>query len=50
LAHVVGGQAEAAYQRGDLLEKRRLLMQSWADFCARDKSAKVVQMGKRKAG
>lgn len=31
LAHVVGG-VEGAYARGDLFEKRRLLMQDWAAF------------------
>jgi integrase len=34
LSHVIGNSAEAAYRRGDLLEKRRRLMQDWADFCA----------------
>ena len=24
---------EAAYRRGDALEKRRAMMQEWADFC-----------------
>ena len=33
LAHVIGGKVEAAYQRGDLLEKRRKLMEAWAVFC-----------------
>lgn len=33
LAHVVGNQVEMAYQRGDLLEKRRLLMADWAEYC-----------------
>ena len=32
LAHTIGNAAEAAYRRGDLFEKRRLLMQAWADF------------------
>ncbi|MET0106310.1 MAG: integrase arm-type DNA-binding domain-containing protein [Sedimenticola sp.] len=32
LAHVLTNQTEAAYQRGDLLEKRRTMMQEWADF------------------
>ena len=31
LAHVVGG-VEGAYQRSDLLEARRGLMQRWADY------------------
>jgi len=29
LAHKLKDQAEAAYQRGDLLQKRRLLMEDW---------------------
>jgi integrase len=33
LAHVIGDKTEAAYRRGDLLEKRRDLMQAWADYC-----------------
>jgi integrase len=32
LAHVVGDKVEAAYQRGDLLDKRRQLMAAWAGF------------------
>src|SRR5262249_13193586 len=34
LAHKVGGKLAEAYQRGDLFEKRRKLMDAWADFCA----------------
>lgn len=34
LAHTVGSKVERAYQRGDFLEKRRILMALWADFCA----------------
>ncbi len=33
LAHVVENRVEAAYRRGDLLEKRRELMEAWATFC-----------------
>ena len=33
LAHVLESKVEAAYRRGDLLEKRRLMMQDWATFC-----------------
>jgi integrase len=33
LAHSLPDKVEAAYRRGDLLEKRILLMQSWADYC-----------------
>jgi integrase len=35
LGHVVGNKVEAAYQRGDLLEKRRRLMEAWAGYCAK---------------
>jgi integrase len=35
LAHAVGDSVERAYQRGDLFEKRRKLMDAWASFCAR---------------
>ena len=33
LAHVIGDKTEAAYQRGDLFEKRRRLMAEWARYC-----------------
>jgi len=33
LAHHLGDKVEAAYMRGDLLEKRRALMGDWASFC-----------------
>lgn len=33
LAHVIGDKAEAAYRRGDLFDKRRELMNAWADYC-----------------
>ena len=32
LAHAVGNQVEQAYMRSDLLEQRRPLMESWADY------------------
>ncbi|MCH5374054.1 MAG: site-specific integrase, partial [Planctomycetes bacterium] len=32
LAHTIGDSVEAAYRRGDLFEKRRDLMASWAEF------------------
>ncbi len=35
LAHTVGDKTVAAYQRGDLLDRRRKLMESWAVWCAR---------------
>lgn len=33
LAHAVGDATERAYRRRDALEKRRQLMEAWADFC-----------------
>jgi integrase len=32
LAHAVGSKVEAAYRRGDLFDKRRVLMARWASF------------------
>ena len=33
LAHAVGDKVEAAYRRGDMLEKRRRLMEDWGRYC-----------------
>ena len=35
LAHVVGDKTVVAYQRGDLLERRRKLMDAWTTFTGR---------------
>ncbi len=35
LAHTVSDKTEAAYRRGDMMEKRRRLMQDWAAFLER---------------
>jgi len=35
LAHVLKDKTEAAYQRGDLLEKRRRLMGAWETYCTK---------------
>jgi integrase len=42
LAHAIGNGVEAAYRRGDLFEKRRRLMQEWADFCDRQSASAGV--------
>jgi len=42
LAHSIGNAVEAAYRRGDLLEKRKVLMQAWADYCSRPPAEVVV--------
>jgi integrase len=36
LAHTIANKAEAAYRRGDLLQKRRELMDDWADYLGFD--------------
>lgn len=33
LAHTVRNKVEAAYQRGDMLERRREVMDAWATYC-----------------
>jgi integrase len=35
LAHAVDDKVEAAYRRGDLFDKRRRLMDAWAEFCSK---------------
>ncbi|MBL8308022.1 MAG: integrase arm-type DNA-binding domain-containing protein [Rubrivivax sp.] len=40
LAHKIKNEVEAAYRRGDLLDKRRLLMNEWDAFCASSPPAK----------
>jgi integrase len=45
LAHSLPDKVEAAYRRGDLIEKRKVLMQVWADYCERvPKAAAVVSI------
>lgn len=39
LAHAIPNMTEAAYRRGDMLERRREMMQAWADFCMPRESA-----------
>jgi hypothetical protein len=34
IAHKIGGKLEAAYQRGELLTKRRELMDAWCGYCS----------------
>jgi integrase len=44
LAHTVGNKTEAAYLRGDLFEKRKRLMNTWAKYAVTDPDAKVVTL------
>jgi len=41
LAHAIPNKVEAAYRRTDFLDKRRKLMDTWAAFCANDRSGVV---------
>lgn len=43
LAHVLESPVEAAYRRGDLLEKRRALMADWAAFAATKPIPNVIE-------
>lgn len=45
LAHAIESKVEAAYRRGDLIQKRRLLMEDWAAFCAGKDNAVSRQLG-----
>jgi integrase len=46
LSHAISNKVEAAYRRGALLEKRRRLMDAWADFCAKPIPAGVTRLQK----
>lgn len=42
LGHMVGNKIEAAYRRGDFFEKRRRLMEAWAQFATAAPSDAVI--------
>ena len=44
LAHVVSDKTEAAYRRGDMMEKRRRLMEDWAAYCQQPPAGRVVSI------
>ena len=49
LAHAIPNAVEAAYRRGDLFDKRRKLMDAWAEFCGKPQSGgKVVPIAVRR--
>jgi len=53
LAHTIVSSVEAAYRRGDLLEKRRRMMNDWSNFINQPKSnrsAEILPIRKRKVG
>ena len=47
LAHVIGDKAEQAYRRSDALDKRRALMEAWADFVEQCECGNVVPIRSR---
>ena len=50
LAHVLSDGTEAAYRRGDALEKRSRLMESWAGYCGSTPKAEGKVIPIRAAG
>jgi integrase len=44
LAHTIKNKVEAAYRRKDLLERRRILMQDWLDFCNSERFNNVTTL------
>jgi integrase len=47
LAHIIENKVEAAYRRGDLFAKRRMMMQEWADYLDELKAgAEIVQFNR----
>jgi integrase len=48
LGHKVGDDTEEAYRRSDALEKRRRLMEDWANYCAKAPTTDNVVVTMRK--
>jgi integrase len=46
LAHLVGDEVERAYRRSDALEKRRKLMEAWANFCEPMGTDNIIALAK----
>lgn len=44
LAHTISNKVEAAYRRGDLIERRRLLLTDWEVFCQSKTYQNVVDL------
>lgn len=52
LGHALADGVQKAYRRGELLEKRRLLMTAWSNYCdiiRKDEPAQVLPMKKKRA-
>jgi hypothetical protein len=44
LAHTIANKVEAAYRRGNLLERRRHLLKDWEGFCMRESASNLVAL------
>ena len=44
LAHAVGSDVERAYQRSDMLERRRAMMSAWAGFMRGEEGGQVIPL------
>ena len=42
LSHVIGDKAEQAYRRDDAVERRRPMMEAWADYCYSSKLSELT--------
>jgi len=42
LGHRIKSSVEAAYRRGDLFDRRKILMADWEDFCTNKTNAGSV--------
>lgn len=49
LAHTIGDKTEAAYRRLDLFEKRRLMMEDWANFIEHKPAENILRFAKRQS-
>lgn len=43
LAHRIANAVEASYRRGDLLQRRRIMMDDWANYCALTADSTSIQ-------
>ena len=44
LAHTISNKVEAAYRRGDLFERRRILLTDWEAFCTSKTYENVIDL------
>jgi len=49
LAHAISNQVEAAYRRGDLLVRRRRLMDDWASYCTTGDYGNIIKLSELEA-